>query len=152
MWVFILAAKNDAFRAFKKFKFLIENKTEYKIKTLRTDRGSELVSWNSQKQKTLALSSCEAEFMAATTAACHALWLRSLASELTDVKPKPRADVLTKALPGVKLAAMRQLLGGPWKVYGVSRRPPDPTAHGAVVSATVSHVQCDALDRDDACA
>ncbi|KAG6536147.1 hypothetical protein ZIOFF_001191 [Zingiber officinale] len=48
-----------------------------------------LVSWNSQKQKTVALSSCEAEFMAATTAACHALWLRSLASELTGVKPKP---------------------------------------------------------------
>ncbi|KAG6514647.1 hypothetical protein ZIOFF_025016 [Zingiber officinale] len=37
-----------------------------------------LVSWNSQKQKTVALSSCEAEFMAATTAACQALWLRSL--------------------------------------------------------------------------
>ncbi|KAG6515151.1 hypothetical protein ZIOFF_025536 [Zingiber officinale] len=122
-----------------------------------------LVSWNSQKQKTVALSSCEAEFMAATTAACHALWLRSLASELTGVKPKPvtlfvdnksaialmknpvfhgrskhidtrfhfirkciekgqivvefvntgeqRADALTKALPGVKLAVMRQLLG-----------------------------------------
>ncbi|KAG6534156.1 hypothetical protein ZIOFF_008041 [Zingiber officinale] len=48
-----------------------------------------LVSWNSQKQKTVALSSCEAEFMAATTAACHALWLRSLASELTGVEPKP---------------------------------------------------------------
>ncbi|KAG6526600.1 hypothetical protein ZIOFF_016592 [Zingiber officinale] len=122
-----------------------------------------LVSWNSQRQKTVALSSCEAEFMAATTAACHALWLRSLASELTGVKSKPvtlfvdnksaialmknpvfhgrskhidtrfhfireciekgqivvefvntgeqRADALTKALPGVKLAAMRQLLG-----------------------------------------
>ncbi|KAG6480841.1 hypothetical protein ZIOFF_057429 [Zingiber officinale] len=105
----------------------------------------------------------EAEFMVATTAVCHALWLRSLASELTSVKPKSvtlfvdnksvialmknlvfhcrskhidtrfhfireyvekgqivvefvnteeqRADVLTKALPGVKLAVMRQLLG-----------------------------------------
>ncbi|KAG6518159.1 hypothetical protein ZIOFF_021561 [Zingiber officinale] len=42
-----------------------------------------LVSWNSQKQKTVALSSCEAEFMAATTAACQALWLRSLVGELT---------------------------------------------------------------------
>ncbi|KAG6532540.1 hypothetical protein ZIOFF_006386 [Zingiber officinale] len=50
-----------------------------------------LVSWNSQKQKTVALSSCEAEFMAATTAACHALWLKSLASELTGVEPKPKA-------------------------------------------------------------
>ena len=37
-----------------------------------------LVAWNSQKQKTVALSSCEAEFMAATAVACHALWLRSL--------------------------------------------------------------------------
>ncbi|KAG6510524.1 hypothetical protein ZIOFF_028548 [Zingiber officinale] len=44
MWVFILAAKNDAFRVFKKFKFLIENKTEYKIKALRTDRGGEFLS------------------------------------------------------------------------------------------------------------
>ncbi|KAG6530658.1 hypothetical protein ZIOFF_012901 [Zingiber officinale] len=122
-----------------------------------------LVSWNSQKQKTVALSSSEAEFMAATTATCQALWLRSLVSELTGEEPKPvtlfvdnksaialmknpvfhgrskhidtkfhfirkcvekgqivvefvntgeqRADVLTKALPGVKLAAMRQLLG-----------------------------------------
>ncbi|XP_039119648.1 secreted RxLR effector protein 161-like [Dioscorea cayenensis subsp. rotundata] len=42
-----------------------------------------LVSWNSQKLKTVALSSCEAEFMAATVAACHALWLRSLLGELT---------------------------------------------------------------------
>ncbi|KAG6531868.1 hypothetical protein ZIOFF_005703 [Zingiber officinale] len=49
-----------------------------------------LVSWNSQKQKTVTLSSCEAEFMAATTAACHALWLRSLTSELTGEKPKPK--------------------------------------------------------------
>ncbi|XP_042460715.1 uncharacterized protein LOC122044264 [Zingiber officinale] len=44
-------------------------------------------SW--EKQKTVTLSSCETEFMAATTAACHALWLRSLASELTGVEPKP---------------------------------------------------------------
>ncbi|KAG6502110.1 hypothetical protein ZIOFF_041999 [Zingiber officinale] len=114
------------------------------------------------KQKTMTLSSCEAEFMAAATAACHALRLRSLASELTGVEPKPvtlfvdnksaialmknpvfhdrskhidtmfhfireciegrqivvefvntgeqRANALTKTLPGVKLAAMRQLL------------------------------------------
>lgn len=41
-----------------------------------------LVAWSSQKQKTVALSSCEAEFMAATTAACHALWLRALLVEI----------------------------------------------------------------------
>ena len=46
-----------------------------------------LVSWCSQKQKTVALSSCEAEFMAATAAACQALWLRSVLSELTGGEP-----------------------------------------------------------------
>ncbi|XP_042465817.1 uncharacterized protein LOC122048290 [Zingiber officinale] len=44
VWVFILATKNDAFRAFKKFKFLMEKKTEYKIKTLRIDQGDEFLS------------------------------------------------------------------------------------------------------------
>jgi hypothetical protein len=37
-----------------------------------------LVSWNSQKQKTVPLSSCEAEYMATTMVACQALWLRLL--------------------------------------------------------------------------
>ncbi|GJW65352.1 zinc finger, CCHC-type containing protein [Tanacetum coccineum] len=35
------------------------------------------------KQPTVALSSCESEFMAATAAACQALWLKRLLSELT---------------------------------------------------------------------
>ena len=47
-----------------------------------------LVAWNSQKQKTVALSSCEAEFMAATTATCHVLWLMSLLAELIRAEPK----------------------------------------------------------------
>ncbi|KAF5782671.1 putative RNA-directed DNA polymerase [Helianthus annuus] len=42
-----------------------------------------MIMWSSQKQKTVAISSCEAEFMAATSATCQALWLRSLLSELT---------------------------------------------------------------------
>jgi hypothetical protein len=46
-----------------------------------------LVSWNSQKQKTVALSSCEAEYMAATMAACHALWLSRLLAELVGKQP-----------------------------------------------------------------
>jgi len=49
-----------------------------------------LITWGSQKQKTVALSSCEAEFMAATVAAMQALWLRSLLSELTST---PRRTV-----------------------------------------------------------
>ncbi|KAI3520492.1 hypothetical protein L1887_09941 [Cichorium endivia] len=42
-----------------------------------------LVTWASQKQQTVALSSCEAEFMAATAATCQALWLRNMVSFLT---------------------------------------------------------------------
>ena len=48
-----------------------------------------LITWQSQKQRTVALSSCEAEFMAATAATCQALWLRSLLSEVTGAKQKP---------------------------------------------------------------
>ncbi|KAL7608790.1 hypothetical protein Lser_V15G13166 [Lactuca serriola] len=40
------------------------------------------ITWSSQKQHTVALSSCEAEFMAATATTCQALWLRSLLKEL----------------------------------------------------------------------
>ena len=36
-----------------------------------------------RKQSTVALSSCEAEFMAATSAACQAIWLRGLQGEIT---------------------------------------------------------------------
>lgn len=44
-----------------------------------------LISSCSHKQKTVALSSCESEFMAATAAAMQALWL-SLLAELTGRK------------------------------------------------------------------
>lgn len=37
-----------------------------------------LITWVSQKQRCVTLSSCEAEFMAATVAACQAIWLRNL--------------------------------------------------------------------------
>jgi ABC-type molybdate transport system substrate-binding protein len=122
-----------------------------------------LLTWCSQKQKTVSLSSCESEFMAATAAAKQALWLRNLISEITKQKPKPvtlfvdnnsaialmknpvfhgrskhidlkyhfirecvergqivvkkvrteeqKADVLTKAMPAVKLSVMSHLIG-----------------------------------------
>ncbi|KAD4586296.1 hypothetical protein E3N88_23897 [Mikania micrantha] len=50
--------------------------------------GSNLITWVSQKQQTVALSSCEAEFMAATAAATQALWLRNLISDLLGEKPQ----------------------------------------------------------------
>ncbi|KAC9923458.1 hypothetical protein E3N88_45065 [Mikania micrantha] len=45
--------------------------------------GTRPIAWNSQKQATVTLSSCEAEFMAASTAACQAIWLRGLLAEIT---------------------------------------------------------------------
>ncbi|XP_042755644.1 secreted RxLR effector protein 161-like [Lactuca sativa] len=45
-----------------------------------------LITWTSQKQKTVALSSCEAEYIAATAAACQGLWLRNLFSDLVGKK------------------------------------------------------------------
>ena len=41
------------------------------------------ITWCSQKQDVVALSSCEAEFMAGTEAARQALWLQELLSEVT---------------------------------------------------------------------
>ena len=45
--------------------------------------GPNPISWNSQKQKVVARSSCEAEYIAAGTAASQAVWLRRLLADLT---------------------------------------------------------------------
>ena len=42
-----------------------------------------MVSWQSQKQKVVALSSCVAKYIAATTAVCQGIWLGRLLSDLT---------------------------------------------------------------------
>jgi hypothetical protein len=44
--------------------------------------GKSLVSWQSLKQRVVALSSCEAEYIAATTAATQAIWMARLLGEL----------------------------------------------------------------------
>jgi hypothetical protein len=46
-----------------------------------------LVTWCSQNQKTVDLSSYEVEFMAAIAVAMQALWLRNMFSKLTATKP-----------------------------------------------------------------
>lgn len=48
-----------------------------------------LITWVSQKQRCVALSTCEAEFMAATAAACQGVWLRNLLTQITDMKKCP---------------------------------------------------------------
>jgi hypothetical protein len=40
--------------------------------------GSGMISWQSQKKKVVALSTCEAEYMAATVAAWQGIWLARL--------------------------------------------------------------------------
>ncbi|TYK28116.1 Zinc finger, CCHC-type [Cucumis melo var. makuwa] len=44
--------------------------------------GSGVITWSSKKQATVALSSSEAEYAAATSAACQAIWLRRMLTEL----------------------------------------------------------------------
>ena len=46
--------------------------------------GSSLVTWQSQKQKIVALSSCESEYVAAATAACQGIWLARLLAEFSN--------------------------------------------------------------------
>ena len=44
MWIYMLKNKNEALDAFKKFRNMVKNDSEKRIKTLRTDRGGEFVS------------------------------------------------------------------------------------------------------------
>ena len=44
--------------------------------------GSASISWMSRNQKSVALSTAEAEYIAASMACCEAVWLRKLFSEL----------------------------------------------------------------------
>ena len=46
--------------------------------------GGMAVSWSSQKQSIVALSSCKAEYIAATTTTCQAIWMNRLIGELTN--------------------------------------------------------------------
>lgn len=50
------------------------------------------IIWCSQKQEIMVLSSCEAEFMAATEAAKQAIWLQELLSEVVSKKVTVKID------------------------------------------------------------
>ena len=56
--------------------------------------GAGLISWNVKKQKTVASSSCEAEYMAAFEAAKEAIWLRTLLMELKFIHPTTATTIL----------------------------------------------------------
>ncbi|XP_066316822.1 secreted RxLR effector protein 161-like [Miscanthus floridulus] len=65
--------------------------------------GSAPISWLSLKQKVMALSTCEAEYMAAATAMCQAVWLRRLLGELTGVEAHP-PTLMVDNQPAIALA------------------------------------------------
>ena len=48
------------------------------------DMGSGVISWFSRKQSCVALSTAEAEYVAAYSTSCEAVWLRKLLSDLLD--------------------------------------------------------------------
>jgi hypothetical protein len=57
--------------------------------------GENPATWNSQKQHVVALSSCEAEYIAGTGAACQAVWLARLLKEtmgISTVTPRIMMD------------------------------------------------------------
>jgi hypothetical protein len=45
--------------------------------------GGSPITWQSSKQRVVALSTCEAEYIAAATAACQAVWLHRLLADMT---------------------------------------------------------------------
>ena len=48
--------------------------------------GSTMISWFSKKQSSIALSTTEAEYIAACSASCESIWLRKLMSGLFDLE------------------------------------------------------------------
>jgi len=51
--------------------------------------GSGVISWASKKQQVVTLSTTEAEFVAAATSACQAIWLRRILEELQFYQHEP---------------------------------------------------------------
>jgi hypothetical protein len=51
--------------------------------------GRSPISWHSQKQHVVAISSCESEYIAAATTSCQGVWLSRLIGELLNEEPRP---------------------------------------------------------------
>ncbi|GJU95178.1 hypothetical protein Tco_1319934 [Tanacetum coccineum] len=79
--------------------------------------GDRLVSWSSKKQKSTAISSTEAEYIALSGCCAQILWMRSQLTDYGFVFNKiplteyQLADIFTKALPRERLAFLIDKLG-----------------------------------------
>ena len=51
--------------------------------------GHTSFTWTSKKQPIVTLSTCEAEYVAATSCVCHAIWLRNLLKEICLTQEEP---------------------------------------------------------------
>ena len=51
--------------------------------------GDIVFIWMSKKQPIVTLSTCEAEYVAATSCVCHAIWLRNLLKEIVLIQEEP---------------------------------------------------------------
>ncbi|KAE8673808.1 hypothetical protein F3Y22_tig00111772pilonHSYRG00252 [Hibiscus syriacus] len=51
--------------------------------------GDTTFTWMSKKQPIVTLSTCEAEYVAATSCVCHAIWLRNLLNEIGLIQEEP---------------------------------------------------------------
>lgn len=65
--------------------------------------GSSLVTWVSQKQRVVSLSSCEAEYIASASAACQGIWLSRLLGELLGIQT-PRVKLLVDNKSAISLS------------------------------------------------
>ncbi|KAK3038082.1 hypothetical protein RJ639_031636 [Escallonia herrerae] len=98
--------------------------------------GNSAFTWNSKKQPIVTLSTCEAEYVAATSCVCHAIWLRSLLMELHQTQ-----DGHTKILVDNKSALV--LAKNPVFHEGQSRLP--SVSWGTLVDPRPSCIQSSAL-------
>lgn len=65
--------------------------------------SSSLITWSSRKQRIIALSSTEAEYVAITSASRQALWLRNVLEEIGEKKIQPTA-IYCDNVSAIKLA------------------------------------------------
>lgn len=68
--------------------------------------GSNLVTWTSQKQKGVSLSTCEAEYIAAASGACQGVWLSRLVADLTG-KEVQKFRLLVDNMSAIELSKNR---------------------------------------------